>query len=444
MANPITWAVEKIRYCNDLLWHTPFSQFTKRRLFLVKQVRVIYVAIRGFIKDKVQTQASALTLNTLLAIVPVVAIAFAIAKGFGLDQNLIDALRNEFSSQQQILDWLVNLAQNALQQTKGGYLAGIGAVILVYSVMSLLANVETSFNHIWQTASRPFNRKFTDYLAIMIITPAFLILSTILTVFLSSKINGIFSSAPLLETFKPVTGFLLKLVPFILTCLILTIIYIVIPNTKVAFVPALVGGLIAGIALKLLQWVYLDLQMGITRLSAIYGSFAAIPLLIIWLQTSWIIILLGAELSFANQNLAQYEQEAEALKISNFQKRSLSVMLMHKICSNFSEGIKPISAVELAENFNLPIRLVREMLENLHDVNLLSEIVDDKEKETFYQPAIDINKITVGSVLSKLDKHGADTNLEIDNLTFDTITDLIKKSDKRIYKTDLDILVKDI
>ena len=84
------------------------------------------------------------------------------------------------------------------------------------------------------------------------------------------------------------------------------------------------------------------------------------------------------------------------------------------------------------------------MLENLHDVNLLSEIVDDKEKETFYQPAIDINKITVGSVLSKLDKHGADTNLEIDNLTFDTITDLIKKSDKRIYKTDLDILVKDI
>ena len=269
-------------------------------------------------------------------------------------------------------------------------------------------------------------------------------MSTSITVFLSSKLNGIFSSAPLLETFKPVTGFLLKLVPFILTCLILTIIYIVIPNTKVAFIPALVGGLIAGIALKLLQWVYLDLQMGITRLSAIYGSFAAIPLLIIWLQTSWIIILLGAELSFANQNLAQYEQEAEALKISNFQKRSLSVMLMHKICSNFSEGLKPISAVELAENYNLPIRLVREMLENLHDVNLLSEIVDDKEKETFYQPAIDINKITVGSVLSKLDKHGADTNLEIDNQTFDTITDLIKKSDKRLYKTDLDILVKDI
>lgn len=446
MANPIAWTIDKIKNFNDLVWHTPFSKMTKRTTFLLKQVRILYIAIKGFLKDKVQTQASALTLDTLLAVIPIAAIAFAIAKGFGLEQNLMDVLSREFQSQQEILNWLLINAQSALQQTRGGYLAGIGAVILIYSVMSLLSNVESSFNHIWQISeSRNYARKFADYLTIMLIAPVFMVLSGSITVFISTQLVDFISSSSILAFFKPIVGFLIKLVPYVITWFVLTVIYIVLPNTKVKFGPAFVAGIICGTALKVLIWLYIDMQVGITKLSAIYGSFAAIPLLIIWLQTSWLIILLGAELSFANQNVAQYEQEAEALNISNFQKRSLSLVVMHMLVKNFISGAGPVSASEIGRYFSLPVRLVRDIIKNLHDIELVSRVhKSDDEKENYYQPAIDVNLITVTSLLNKLDKHGSENKLEIDNKDYEAIVALLKKYDKHLSKSELNIKLQDL
>jgi len=419
---------------------------TKRKTFLFKQFRILYIAIKGFVKDKVQIQASALTLNTLLSIIPLAAIVFAIAKGFGLEQNLIDELSTEFQSHQEILTWLLNIAQSALQQTKGGYLAGIGVVILIYSVMALLGNIENSFNHIWQISnSRPWSRKFTDYLTIMLIAPVFMILSGSITVFVGTKLTEFISSAKILSSLKPIVGFSIKLAPYFLTWTVLTIVYMVIPNTNVKFVPALVAGIIAGTCLKLLQWAYIDMQMGLTRLSAIYGSFAAIPLLIVWLQTSWLLILLGAELSFANQNLSHYEQEAEALAISNFQKKTLSVLVLQRIIKNFALGEDAISSSELSQYFKIPVRLVRDIIKNLSEVGLVSQIhIDKKDKESFYQPAVDINMITVGLVISKLDRQGDDHKLAIKNKDYVAILSMLKKHDKQSAKNDFNILIKNL
>lgn len=446
MANPFSWAIDKIKNLNDLIWHTPLSSLTKRKTFLLKQFRILYIAIKGFVKDRVQTQASALTLNTLLSIIPLAAIVFAIAKGFGLEQNLIDELSTEFQSHQEILNWLLNIAQNALQQTKGGYLAGIGVIILLYSVMALLGNIENSFNHIWQiSSSRPWSRKFTDYLTIMLIAPVFMILSGSITVFIGTKLTEFISSAKILSSLKPLVGFSIKLAPYFLTWTILTIVYMIIPNTKVNFVPALVAGIIVGTGLKLLQWLYIDMQMGLTRLSAIYGSFAAIPLLIVWLQASWLLILLGAELSFANQNLSNYEQEAEALDISNFQKKTLSVLVLQRIIKNFALGEDAISSSELSKYFNIPVRLVRDIIKNLLEVGLVSQIhIDRRDKESFFQPAVDINMITVGLVLSKLDRQGDDKRLTIKNKDYEVIVDMLKKHDKQAFKNDFNVLVKDL
>ncbi len=163
--------------------------------------------------------------------------------------------------------------------------------------MSLLDQIESSFNHIWQIgSSRPWYRKFTDYLTIMLIAPVFLILSSSITVL---DLSDFITKSSILDFFKPIFNFLLKFAPYLLTWFALTVLFIIMPNTKVKFVPALVSGIIAGTILQVLQWLYIDLQFGISKLSSIYGSFAAIPLFILWLQGSWIIVLLGAELSFA-------------------------------------------------------------------------------------------------------------------------------------------------
>ncbi|HPM89006.1 MAG TPA: YihY/virulence factor BrkB family protein, partial [Bacteroidales bacterium] len=223
-----------------------------------------------------------------------------------------------------------------------------------------------------------------------------------------------------------------------------TALYIVIPNTKVKFLPALVSGIIAGTFLQLLQWLYIDLQFGISKLSSIYGSFAAIPLFILWLQSSWIIVLLGAELSFANQNLSRYEFESEALNVSNYQKRALSLMIMHLIIRNFSEGTKPISAETIARDLKLPVRLVRDILQDLGNADLVSVIQRNEHAERLFQPALDINKLTVNYILGRLDRRGEAHQIIVKSKEYNKVTMILDKFEKLSSKSDMNILVKDL
>jgi membrane protein len=447
MSNPVSWALDKAKKINDAIWHTPLSELSKSKTFLIKQSRIIYLAARGFLNDRVQLRASALTIYTLLSVIPVIAIALAIAKGFGLDQNLESIITNskEFQSYREVLTPLLDRARVTVQATKGGYIAGVGVIVLFWSVLSLLSQIEYSFNHIWQiSSSRPWYRKFTDYLTIMLIAPVFLIISSSITLFVSTELNDFMSRAPILEFFKPVISFLIKFAPYILTWLILTMLFIVMPNAKVKLVPALISGIIAGTALKVLQWLYLDLQFGITNLSAIYGGLAAIPLFLIFLQTSWIIILFGAELTFANQNISRYEFEYEALNISHFQKRSLVIMIMHSIIRNFSLGEKPISAETIGKTLKIPVRLARDILQDLSDVGLVSIIHENEQIERLYQPALDINKLTISYVLSRLDKKGIEQRMVVKNKEYDRVIAILEKYDRLMTKSDSNILIKDL
>ncbi|MCU0460447.1 MAG: YihY/virulence factor BrkB family protein [Bacteroidales bacterium] len=447
MANPVSWAFNQIKKWNDAIWHTPLSELSKRKSFLIKQVRIIVIAARGFLNDKVQIRAAALTLYTLLSIIPFVAIALAIAKGFGLDQNLesIITMSKEFQSYSGVLQPLLEKAKETVQSTRGGYIAGVGVIILFWSVISLLNQIETSFNHIWQISNpRAWYRKFTDYLTIMLIAPVLLIVSSSLTVFVSTELTEFMDKARILTFFKPIIGFLIKLSPYLLTWMILTLIFIIMPNARVKFMPALVSGIITGTVIQVLGWLYLDLQFGITRLSAIYGGLAAIPLFIILLQTSWLVILLGAELSFANQNISRYEFESGALNISHFQKRALVLMIMHMIIRNFNIGEKPISAEKISKSLKIPVRLARDILQDLSSSNLVSIIHEHESKEELYQPSLDINKLTVTYVLSRLERKGTDQKIVVRHEEYGRIVSILEKFEKLSVKSDSNILIKDL
>lgn len=445
MANPFTWTLNQIRNLNDAVWNTPLSEISRRKIILIKQLRIIVIAARGFINDKVQIRASALTFYSILSVIPAAAIAFAIAKGFGLDQNLEQLVTRELQAHHEVLNWLLTNARSAIEQTQGIYIAGAGIIILFWSVMSLLDNVESSFNHIWQIrTSRPWYRKFTDYVTIMLIAPVLLVLSGSITVFVSTKLADFLTAAQVLDFFKPVISFLIKFIPYLLSWLTLTLLYIIIPNTKVKFVPALVSGIIAGTFLQVLQWLYIDLQFGITKLSAIYGSFAAIPLFIIWLQASWLIVLLGAELSFANQNISRYEYEYEALNISNFQKKALALMVMSIIARNFTTGEKPLSAEKIAGCLKIPVRLARDILQDLSNAELVSIIHINEHKEWQYQPALDVNKLTVSHILSRLDRKGVEQRTIVKSKDYNKVVSMLEKYERQIARSDTNVPVKDL
>ena len=278
----------------------------------------------------------------------------------------------------------------------------------------------------------------------MLIAPVFIILSSSITVFVSNGLSEYMIKAPILEVFKPLLSFLVKFTPYFLSWITLTVLFIIMPNAKVKFVPAFISGIIAGTFMQVLQWLYIDLQFGITKLNAIYGSFAAVPLFIIWIQSTWIVVLLGAELSFANQNISRYEFESEALNISNYQKRALVLMIMHLIIRNFTLVEKPISAEYIAANLKIPVRLARDILQDLSSANLVYIIHENEQKERLYQPAIDINRLTVSYVFTRLDKKGVEQIMVIRNKDYEKVISMLEKFDKLIAKSDSNILIKDL
>ncbi len=443
MANPVSWVLDQIKRLNNTIWSTSQSAKPRWQTLLFRQARIFIVAAMGSTRDKVQLRASALTLYSILSIIPLVAIAFAIAKGFGLDKNLETIIIEKFSTQQELMNQILAYARSALEETRGGYIAGIGVIILFWSVMSLLENIERSFNHIWQVRfSRAWYRKFTDYLTIMIIAPIFMIFSSSITVFISTELTDFMSKAAILSFFKPVISNLIKFAPYFLSWITMTVLFVIMPNTKVKIGPALISGIIAGTLIQIIFWFYIDLQVGIAKLGKIYGGLAALPLFIVWIQSSWIVVLIGAELTFANQNIARYELEAEASNVSNHQKRILVLLLLQMIIRNFSLGEKPFSAENMALFLKIPVRLVRDILNDLDKANLVSLVQEDDE--LLYQPALDINKLTVSFVFSRLDRIGVGQIMASENADYRKVKDMLEKFDALIAGSDSNILIKDL
>lgn len=445
MANPVSWFFDRVKWLNDVIWRTPLKERSKLETFTYRQLRIIFLAARGFTRDKIQLRASALTFYSLLSVIPVAAIAFAIAKGFSLDKNLEELITEKFASQQEVLNWLLSNARSALVETRGGYMAGVGIVILFWSVMSLLEHIENSFNHIWQIREpRPWYRKFTDYLTIMLIAPIFIILSSSITVFISTELNEFMSKAAILAFFKPVITLLIKFAPFFLGWVAMTILYIIMPNTKVNLLPAMTAGVIAGTIMHILQFVYIDLQFGISKLNAIYGSFAAVPLFVIWLQSTWIVVLIGAELAYANQNVSRYELEFESLNISYHEKRTLVLLIMQLLVRNFSIGASPLSAERIAASLKIPVRLSREILHELNSIGLVSIIQNHEENDQMFQPAMDINKLTISYVFSRMDRNG-NSNIQLaGGEDFEKISVILDRFDRLVAKSGSNVLIKDI
>jgi membrane protein len=446
MVNPVAWTIGKLKTLNDYIWHTPLSELSRRHMILIKQLRIVILAARGFSSDNVQLRASALTFYSLLSVVPVAAIAFALAKGFNLDQDLQKTIIEKTAIQdKELIQRILSVAQNAVQETKGGYIAGVGVIVLFWSVMSLLDRIESSFNHIWQISNpRPWFRKFADYLTIMLIAPILIILSGSVTIAISSGLPDFISRAPILNFFKPVVSFLIQFSPYIIWWFVLTVLFMVMPNTKVRFRSALVAGIIAGTILQLIQWVYLDLQVGITKLNTIYGSFAAIPLFIILLQSSWLVVLMGAEISFANQNVSRYELESAALNISNYHKRALTLLIMNLVIRNFATGEKPLSSELISQKLKIPVRLVRDIIQDLSAADLISIVHGDDEKERLFQPAVDINTLSVIFVLSRLDRKGDDHAVILKTRDYEKVNTMLVKFEKCMAKSDSNILIKDL
>ena len=445
--------IDKIKTLfNDLMnflsqgvWSMRLKDLSGSRYFLIRQLRIYLLAIKGFYEDKCQLRASALTFYSLLSVVPVLAMFFGIAKGFGMEKLLEEELTKSLSGQKEVLSWLIEFANKMLENTKGTLIAGLGFAILFWAVVKVLSNIEEAFNDLWQIKKgRTWGRKFSDYTSIMIFGPILLIGSSAATVFIKSMVSDLIVENTLLEAVGSFIFFLINLIPYILVWVLFTSIYAFMPNTRVKFKSAMIAGIVAGTIYQFLQVIYIEFQGHVTSYNAIYGSLAALPLFLMWLQLSWLVVLFGAEISFAEQNVESYEFETESTQISYNYRRLISLIIVHRIVHNFIHNKQAYRSKDISQELEIPIRLTREIIFNLINCGLVSELTTDRDKEMAYAPAFDISDMSLNKVINSLEDYGSDKIPVKKGRVFDTLTHLMDEYKINFEQQGGNVLLKDI
>lgn len=393
-----------IHFFTTGIWRISRGDVSPLRYLVVKVLKKILLAVRFFTAKRVMTKASALTYSTLLAIVPILAVVFAIARGFGYNKYIEVWFRDALSSQPQAAEIIIGFVNSYLVHTKSGVFLGIGLLFMLYTVLMLVSNIEEAFNEVWQVKkSRSVFRTFTDYLAMFFVFPILIVLSSGISIFLATVADRM----PDFLMLGSAVRTLIDLIPYVLMSLMFIALYIFMPNTKVKLSSVVVPGILAGIAMQGLQFVYIHSQIFLSSYNAIYGSFAALPLFMLWMQISWTICLFGAELCYTNQNLDYYDYDANAGEISHRYRLMLCALLMSRICKRFAEGRKPYSVLELREETKIPIRFVNDLLYELIDAHLLTEVTsDEKGEESRFMPSEDLGNLTLGTMVDRLEARG--------------------------------------
>ena len=365
----------------------------------VRQYKLLFYTVQGLSSHGTMVRSAALTFYTLMSLVPVVALVFAVVKGFGLAEGLEQNLYEVLPQSPEVIDYVVGFAQKALARTQGGWVALVGVLTLFWAVIKVFGSIEDAFNNIWEVRStRSAARKYGDYIAVVVVAPILWVISSSMGNY-AAEILGV-AGSPALEVLSRAGSLVVAWVMF-------TFIYVVLPSTKVRFTAALTAGVVAGTAFVLFQWGYVYLQRWMTSYNAIYGSFAALPLFLLWMQISWEILLLGGELSFAYPNVARFDEERESLLVSYDCRRKLMVGVMVLVSRAFRDGRGAVSFSEIRDRLDVPTRIMNNILYTLVQARMLNEIrTEGTDYDLEYAPARDISTLRVYDILSAVDSHG--------------------------------------
>ena len=396
------------------IWRITENELSKSKRLSILLLKKLILSLREFFEDNLMVKASALTYNTLLAIVPILALIIAIGKGFGVQSSIEKFVGDLFATNQELLPYIMNFVGNYLDQAHGGLFVGIGIAVLLWSVMSMFRQIENNFNDVWNVQkSRSIIRQFTTYLSLMMLVPVLIVLATSLSSmidpyieYMTQKTENAFLSV--------VYKMLITLLPFFVYWLLFTFVFIIIPNTKVKFIHALFAGVVTGTLFQIFQYLYINGQINLTKYNAVYGSFAFLPLLLFWLQISWVIVLYGAKLSYVSQNIAFHNFEKETKNISRRFKDYATIIVLKEIIVQFDSNALPVSDQDIANKYNIPIKLTQDILVLLTQTDIIRETYIEQANTKTYGPALDTHKITLALLIERIENLG-DENFKLKN-----------------------------
>ena len=406
----------------------------------VRPLKLVIYTIEGLMAHGTMDMSAALTFYTLISIVPVLALVFAVVKGFGLAENLAQNLYGLLPQMPEVVDYMVSFANNTLARTNGGVVAAISIVTLFWAVIRMFESIEANFNKIWEVKStRNMVRKYSDYITVVIIAPLLWIIATSIGAY-AKDLLGI-DGAWWLRALS-------KFISLVFVWAMFTFVYLVLPNTKVRLRSALLASVFAGTGFYLFQALFVFLMRWMTSYSAIYGSFAALPLFLLWMQNSWSILLLGCELSFALQNEKRYDEEREIPNVSHDYSQKLMVAIMYYVARAFMRGEGAVPMKDVRESLGISTRIANKLLSQLVVAGMLNEVKREEEDyDVAYAPARDIATLKVSDLLQAVDDY-VEENENSDILLQADVTKcavvVVEQIKQTAWLSDKNILIKDI
>ena len=392
------------------LWRHPHvkTQDPKKRLWYRVLQTVILVA-RGFKNQALVVRANSLSFALLFAFIPMLALIYAIARGFGFEEMVSEQLAGSFLAEANVAPVLLEWVERYLETARGGLFVGIGLVVLIWAVYAFFNMLENSFNSIWNVKkTRSFARRMTNYVMTLLLVPILVVVTSGISIFLNS--TEILASV--LSAIEPLRKFMLRFIPFVATSAVFTWIFMAIPSTQVKFSSAIIPGVLMGFLYQVVQALSMFLVVLFTRMSIVYGAFSAIPLVLIWLHITCWLLLIGAELAFAIQNNELFAYERDLETISRRYKDYVMLYLLSVIIRRFEQGEQPETAHEMATANQLPIRLVQQLLSRLEETNIVRRVLSEQEEDPAFVPAMDTHQITVEKVLGRVAAHGTEAFLQ--------------------------------
>lgn len=396
IGNLIDRAIAFGNYCWTGVWREP------RNTFKVRFIKTLNLSVRSFMDRGLQMKSAALTYSTVLAIVPALALLFAIGRGFGFQDILAANIFSYFPSQHKALETAITFVDSYLKEASGGVFVGIGIIMLLWTLVSLLSTIEESFNNVWDIKKdRTIYQKITDYIAICLLIPILMVCSSGVSIFMSTIVQ----SNVHLAFLSPLINVILELSPLALAWLAFALSYFLIPNTKVQFKYAAISGFVCAIAFQILQLLFVNGQIYVSKYNAIYGSFSFLPLLLIWLQLSWLVLLFGCVLTYSMQNIFAFNFLGNVSNVSQDYHRKIAVVVTAAIFERFKNEESPLTRNEISTLYDIPIRLVGDLTYVLKETGIIFNVLI-KDDVIAYTPAVDIATFTVGDLFRRLDKYG--------------------------------------
>jgi membrane protein len=436
-----------LHFMNVGSWEIHLKNLPPAKALPIKILRVVILAARGFMKNDCQKTASVLTYYSLLNIVPIIAVIFGVAKGFGFDKLIekqILQMAQKGNWQSDLTNQILGFSHSLLENVKGGIIAGVGVVLLFWTIISILGRIEESLNDVWEVRRpRTLVRKFSDYIAMMILGPVFLVISSSATVLVASQVKFFAHKAGVLAVLGPAISLFLSLLPYVSMWTLLSMLYLILPNTRVPIRAGILGGVAAGTIFQIVQWIYIKFQIGVASYGAIYGSFAALPLLLAWIQMSWMIVLFGSEIAHASVNYETYGFHPDYSRISVSSRRLLVLRIFRLLVEKFSAGEKPLSISQIAHVLEIPFRLVQQLLHELADIGLVAETPSGIKNEIAFQPARTIEGITLKYALDAYEQYGASAP-HPPSEEAEKVSKYLKEMSETIEKSTANIKLKEI